>query len=110
MGYGENTDREKWNGCRYGLHAEMASILKLRKRKRITNIDMIVLRLGKHDTLKNSKPCQKCIETMSKIVGFKINRVYYSTGLNTIAMVKLSELRDQKNKHVSTRFRRNRVT
>jgi hypothetical protein len=45
--------------------------------KTLSQISIIVIRVGPMDDLKMSKPCSKCAEIMKKL---GIKKVYYSTG------------------------------
>jgi hypothetical protein len=105
---GQNSMREAWNGCGYGLHAEMEAISHLppqNKNARRKYIDLIVIRVDLLGNLKSSKPCAKCIEYLGKIRNYKIGNVYYSNEYGHIISIKFSRLSCSKEKHFSKRFR-----
>ena len=61
-------------------------------------IDMLVIRLNKIGTLKNSKPCLHCILDIEKICKkkkIKIRYIYYSINDNIIIKKKFSELKEE---------------
>lgn len=109
---GENSTRQARNGCCYGLHAEMDAIrklppipLKAKKKK----INLIVIRIDRFGNLRNSGPCFKCIQYMQRLnltTSYKIENVYYSDQDGNIVVIKLADLIDQENKHVSYAFRK----
>lgn len=105
---GENSPREAWNGCKYGTHAEMDALNHLPPQEIKANkktINLIVIRMDLKGNLKNSKPCFKCIEHLSKIRCYKLKNVYYSDEQGNIVMIKFKDLFYSDNKHVSKRFR-----
>lgn len=104
---GENSTREPWSGCKYGYHAETDAIRKLSKTKKRNTISLIVIRIDTHGLLKNSKPCANCVKSLSKITTHRIKNIYYSDQDGNIKKVKLSELINEKHKHIS-RGRRKR--
>lgn len=71
-------------------HAEMSAILSLKTKKADT---ILVIRVGKDGTLRDSKPCKYCYEFISKI---GIKRVYYSTNNQEIECIKTSLLENDK--------------
>lgn len=108
--YGTNSMRDLYDGCCYGTHAEMDLVRRLNKFKpsRKTTIDIIVINITKEGKLKNSKPCEKCIECMvdfCKKTKYHIRHIYYSKIDGTIGKTSLKSLHMEKNKFVSTRFR-----
>lgn len=105
---GENSSREVRDGCNYGTHAEMDAIKKLKKsgKKKGTKLSLIVIRVDKEGNLKNSLPCFKCLQYLSNVsYKYHIKFIYYSDNNGNIEMVKLSDLLDSSEKHVSRRFR-----
>lgn len=79
------------------------NVKKFRKlKKRLSKITIVVIRADKYGTLKNSKPCRKCVE-MLKLYGFK--NVYYSTGDDSAPIVKKS-IKTLENSHKSRYLRR----
>ena len=106
---GDNSDRELRSGCRYTAHAETDAIRKLPptyNKKRILNINLIVIRVDKTGQLKNSKPCQKCIQHLSKIKYYRVKHIYYSDDKGNIVKTTLNNLLNDNTQHVSRRFRR----
>lgn len=80
--------------------------LKFKQNK--TVIDLIVIRVDKNGTLKNSTPCFMCInymERLNKLTSYKIRNIYYSDNNGNITLVKLNELRDAPEKHITMRFK-----
>ena len=65
-------------------------------------IDLVVIRTNKHDQLRNSKPCCRCIEFMHDFVittGIKIGKIYYSIN-DSIEVTTFDELFKNPVKHV----------
>jgi deoxycytidylate deaminase len=58
------------------MHAEITVFEKLPKRK-FAGMDILVIRVNKNLVLKNSRPCNQCIE---KLIKLDIRKVYYSNG------------------------------
>jgi cytidine deaminase len=56
------------------MHAEITVFEKLPKKK-VRGMDILVIRINKNLALKNSRPCNQCIDTLSKL---GIRKVYYS--------------------------------
>jgi len=56
------------------IHAEITVFEKIPKKK-IRGMDILVIRVNKSLELKNSRPCNQCIEKLSKL---GIRKVYYS--------------------------------
>jgi hypothetical protein len=115
VGYGENSYRYRWDGCQYGMHAEMDSIRRLYNNTNIINptkkrikVSLIVIRINRDGDLKNSKPCYKCVCALKKFNDegiYKIKNIYYSNADGNIEIVKLNDLVNDINKHISMRFR-----
>lgn len=112
LAFGENSVREAYAGCGYGLHAEMDAIRKLppnyNRRKR-REIDLVVIRVDRFGCMKASKPCFMCIRHMNRLnisSGYRIGNVYYSTENGDITSCKFSDLLESEDKHVSFRFRK----
>jgi cytidine deaminase len=81
-----------------GIHAEHDAISKLpyiKGRKRLEDINILVVRLSKTNKIQSSKPCYNCIKMMStypKIKGYKIRHIYYSNVDGTITRSTLNKL------------------
>jgi len=67
-------------------HAEMSAIISLKGKKADT---LLVIRVGKDGTLRDSKPCQYCYQFIYKS---GIKKIYYSTNEQEIVFTKLSAL------------------
>jgi deoxycytidylate deaminase len=67
-------------------HAEMSAILSLKGKKADT---LIVVRVGKDGSLRDSKPCKYCYEFIYKI---GIRKIFYSLDNDDITYVKTSLL------------------
>lgn len=57
------------------IHAELSATLKLKK-KDCSDFTLVVLRLDKFNTLKNSKPCKGCAAFLKD---FNFDEIWYST-------------------------------
>lgn len=102
--------REARSGCCYGSHAEMDAIRKLPPKygSRKILVDLVVIRVGKNGSLKNSAPCCKCLEhltRMNKKTAYTLRYVYYSDATGNITKAKFSDLLLSDEKHMSLRFR-----
>jgi deoxycytidylate deaminase len=86
-------------------HAEMAAILSLKRQKADT---LLVIRVGKDGTLRDSKPCQFCYQFIYKN---NIKKIYYSTNNQDIVFTKLSRLNcDDLKISRSNRLLKNNIT
>lgn len=56
------------------LHAEMSAILKVKKDD-LSGTTLVVIRLDKHNQLKNSKPCRGCMALIKEV---RIDDLIYS--------------------------------
>jgi deoxycytidylate deaminase len=56
------------------MHAEI-NVFENFPKKNVKGLDILVIRINKNYVLKNSRPCNQCIEKLKKI---GIRRVYYS--------------------------------
>ena len=113
MSYGEN--RYKANESLGTIHAEDCAIRNLQplpKNKKYNRINIIIIRTSKTGVLGNSKPCLHCIMRLYKNLpekGYILNKVYYTDSNGNIQQVRLADLMDDKDKHVSM-FYANRGT
>ena len=94
-----------------GIHAEHAAILNLlplRHKKRLKNINILVIRISPINKIQSSKPCYHCIE-MLKILprkrGYNLQYIYYSDTLGNIIKTRLYDL-DNEDKHISQSYRK----
>lgn len=107
---GENSDRQVYDGSCYNEHAEINALTKLIRTKisnrKLITIDLLVIRTDKNLLLKNSKPCQKCIDYMMQLpkYGYRMRYVYYSNNEGNIIKTNFTNLYHNNN-HVSRRFR-----
>ena len=71
-----------------GIHAECDAISKLiplKPKKKLENINLVVIRLSPKNKIQSSKPCSNCIETLKNLPpkkGYKIQ--WYSPGNGTV--------------------------
>jgi deoxycytidylate deaminase len=65
------------------MHAELSAALKIKSsiQKMPGGVDIIVIRINNKMELKNSRPCNNCIEKLKSI---GIRRVYYSNEIGEI--------------------------
>lgn len=93
---GCNTLRNVYNNnCMfYSTHAEMCVIYKFLKSCKLqpfkdfvdlSDFVIVVVRYGKDGTLKNSRPCNHCLDIMER---YRIKKIIYSTDDNTILVDK----------------------
>ena len=98
-------------GIQSGIHAEYDAIKKLiplKNKKRLTYINILVIRLSGKNKLQSSKPCVNCINMMKTLpikLGYKINNIYYSDNDENIVKTSLYDL-DNDEKHYSKFYRR----
>lgn len=97
---GSNHLRNSYNGeciC-FSTHAEMDVLHKVLKRCRVQPfkdiIDLsdhviIVVRIGRDGLIKNSRPCNQCLETMSK---YRIKKIMYSNDLGLFESARPCEM------------------
>ena len=78
------------------MHAEINVFEKLPKTKKFHGMDILVIRINKNHVLKNSRPCNQCIEKLLKL---GIRKVYYSTDDGTIVC---EFLQNMEKKHISS--------
>lgn len=107
IAYGENSDREMWDGCGYCRHAEMDAIRSLPrsgyKGQRITDIDLLVIRVTKGGHISTSKPCRHCLGHLQRLKRYRIKTVYYSEQDRSITQIKFKKLLEQPT-HISSGF------
>jgi tRNA(Arg) A34 adenosine deaminase TadA len=84
------------------IHAEINALNKIKlinkRKKRLENINMLVIRLSKHNKLQNSKPCANCIKQMKTISekrGYKIKNIYYSNNNEELVKSSLNKLENE---------------
>lgn len=93
------------------LHAEEAILEQLEQLLgeviNIEIIDLIVIRTNKHNELRNSKPCKRCLEYMYKFqleTGIQINNIIYSSN-NEILSMKYNDLYESPEQHIPRSMR-----
>lgn len=114
LSYGMNkyVDTE---GLSPSIHAEYDALRKLpnldnKNKKKLSVINLIVVRMSKTKKIQTSKPCANCIRHMREIStkrGYKIKHVYYSEN-DGIVKTNLANLEKEEYKHVSKFYRRNK--
>lgn len=79
------------------IHAEMDALLTLIalkkkfKKHHLLNMDIIIIRISsKNHILKNSRPCNDCIDNLRK---YNIRKVYYSNDFGEIVCEKIDEMK-----------------
>lgn len=93
-----------------GIHAETDAITKLiplRNKKKLENIDILVIRVSPTNKIQSSKPCYHCIEMFKKLPkkrGYHIKDIYYSNTYGEIVKTTLRDL-DNEEKHISQHYR-----
>lgn len=98
-------------GINPGIHAEhdaIRKLLPLKRKKRLENVNMLVIRLSSKNKLQSSKPCMVCINIMKILpekLGYKIQNVFYSDTEGNIVKTTLHNL-DNEEKHYSRFYRR----
>ena len=98
---GYNHLRNSYNGkcvC-YSTHAEMDVIHKALRNNLdidLSNCTIAVIRFAKDGSLKNSRPCNHCLESMIK---YRIKKIMYSTDDGTI---KSEKPNDMEQLHISS--------
>jgi deoxycytidylate deaminase len=63
------------------IHAEINAIYNISKCKKLTNCTIIIIRISKDNTLRYSKPCSNCMETIKR-KGIK-NIIYSLNAVDT---------------------------
>ena len=98
---GNNHLRNSYNNrcvC-FSTHAEMDVIYKVLKnsgtKKQLNKYTVVVVRVGRNGTIKNSRPCNQCLELMTR---YNIKKVVYSTETS----FEVCKPRDMEEHHVSS--------
>ena len=110
LSYGTNKMGDS-DGITPGIHAECDAIEKLvplKKKKKLENINLLVIRVSGKNKLQSSKPCGNCIYKMKILPekkGYKIKNIYYSDSDGSIVKTNLYNL-DNEEKHYSTYYKR----
>jgi cytidine deaminase len=113
LSYGFNKMGDS-DGLQKGIHAEYDAIRKLlplKRKKRLINVNILVIRISGKNKLQSSKPCAHCIETMKSLppnLGYNIKNVFYSNENGDIVKSSLKEL-DNEEKHYSRFYKRNKT-
>ena len=110
LSYGVNKMGDT-EGLKPGIHAEHDALLKLipNKKRKLKNINLLVIRVSGKNKLQSSKPCNNCIQMMKKLSikkGYKIQNVYYSDNNENIVKTTLYAL-DNEEKHYSRYYKIN---
>jgi len=113
LSYGVNKMGDS-SGLYPGIHAEQDAIRKLlplKRKKRLINVNILVIRISGKNKLQSSKPCNICIETMKKIspkLGYNIQNVFYSNNNGDIIKTTLTQL-DNEEKHYGKYYRQTNI-
>lgn len=95
------------------VHAELSAIRNLpvrSKNKKIKKVSLLVIKSSKTHCLSLSKPCIKCVNDLTiepLRYGYRIDRIYYSDNNGYIICRKFADLVNDKDQHISKRFREN---
>lgn len=87
-------------------HAEMDALrkfeelIRIKKIKKKTKIDLIVIRVNKNGNLSESAPCFHCTKELNES-DISINKIYFSRSDGTITCVKFSDWVASGTSHVS---------
>ena len=93
-----------------GIHAEadaISKLLPLRNKKKLENINILVIRISPTNKIQSSKPCNHCIKMLHilpKKRGYHIQDIYYSNTSGDIIKTTLRNL-DNEDKHISQYYR-----
>lgn len=106
LSYGAN----KYTMMGRTVHAEMAALRNLPSRRHMMpqKVDMMVIRITSTGKLGMSMPCIRCVidmHEMAPVIGYRIDKVYYSTQSGDIECQKLRHLIEQGKFHVSAYYR-----
>jgi cytidine deaminase len=109
LSYGVNKMGDT-EGLIAGIHAEHDALLKIipNRKRRLKNVNLLVIRVSGRNKLQSSKPCNNCIETMKRLSikkGYKIQNVYYSDNNENIVKTTLYDLENDE-KHYSKYYRK----
>jgi hypothetical protein len=101
-------------GTEAGIHAEHDAILKLKPinyKRRLININILIIRMSRMNKIQNSKPCVNCIQKLKYLPlkkGYKIKNVYYSDDNGDIIKTNLTKLENEE-LHYTRFFRRKNI-
>jgi len=99
------------NGLEPTIHAEHNVLNKLKQikyKKKLQDINLLVIRVTKKNELRDSKPCSNCIKIMSVLPqkkGYKIKNIYYSDNEGKINKTTLTKLQGEE-QHVSGYYKK----
>ena len=89
------------NGIQPGIHAEhdaIRKLLPLKRKSRLENINILVIRLSSKNKIQSSKPCINCINMMKTLppkLGYRIQHIYYSNEEGNIIKTTLQNLENE---------------
>ena len=97
-------------------HAEIGVVKRMTKyytriargrSRKMTEVDLIVIRINRTRELKDSKPCFHCISMLANLkdFGYRLNNIYYSTSDGDIYCEKFTALYNSPVKHISAGWR-----
>ena len=102
------------NGTIPGIHAEHNALTKLKPikyKKKLEQINILVIRVSKTNKIQSSKPCNNCIRIMELIPerkGYKIQNIYYSNEEGNIIKTTLNILKNEE-QHYSRYYRYHKI-
>lgn len=114
LSYGMNQMGDIY-GNNPGVHAECDAISKLiplKPKKKLENINILVIRLSTKNKIQSSKPCSNCIETMKNLPpkkGYKIQNIYYSDMSGDIIKTTLNTL-EKEERHYSRFYKKQKTS
>jgi deoxycytidylate deaminase len=77
------------------IHAEIETIANSYK-KYVKGMDIMIIRIGALNVLRNSRPCNSCIDTMKRK---GIRKVYYST---EEGLIRYEYIKEMQKDHISS--------
>ena len=94
---GENSDRPLYSNNKMTTHAEMDALIKVdslircKKLKKNSKLNLIVIRINKHGSLRESAPCFHCTKELAKRNNIIIDKLYFSRTNESITCIKFDK-------------------
>jgi hypothetical protein len=94
---GENSTRALYSNKKITTHAEMDalikvdSLIKCKKLKKNTRLNLIVIRINRSGLLRESAPCFHCSKELAKRNNIIIDKLYFSRTNESITCIKFDE-------------------
>jgi len=114
LSYGENV--YKGYAHKFSMHAEENAIQHLPpmpRRRRLTRVDLLVIRVSKTGKLGCSKPCEHCLLEMAGRLpdkGYRVGKVFYTDREGAIAAGTVAGLwEDSAGRHVTKFYKKNQA-